>query len=102
MNRSPHILNVSSNLLGITLLIIAGLHLTNRSAQSFADEIGWIGAVCFLSACFLSYLAIGDGRPGGEDRGRRLETWADRIFLLGMTSLFCAIVVLALPGSVMR
>jgi hypothetical protein len=97
MNRSPHILNVSSNLLGITLLIIAGLHLTNRSAQSFADEIAWIGAVCFLTACFLSYLALGGGR-----RGERLEVWADRIFLLGMTGLFCAIVVLALPGSVMR
>ena len=62
MNRSPHILNVSSNLLGITLLIIAGLHLTDKAAQSFADEIAWLGAVCFLSACFLSYLSIGNGR----------------------------------------
>lgn len=97
MNRSPHILNVSSNLLGITLLIIAGLHLTDRSAQSFADEIAWVGAVCFLSACFLSYLSL-----GGSRRGERLEVWADRIFLLGMTSLFCAIVVLALPGSILR
>lgn len=101
MNRSPHILNVSSNLLGITLLIIAGLHLTDRSAQSFADEIAWIGAVCFLTACFLSYVSLGDGRRS-ERAGRRLETWADRIFLLGMTSLFCAIVVLALPGSILR
>jgi uncharacterized membrane protein SirB2 len=97
MNRSPHILNVSSNLLGITLLIIAGLHLTDRAAQSVADEIAWVGAVCFLIACFLSYLAVGGGRRSG-----RLEVWADRIFLAGMTSLFCAIVVLALPGSVMR
>ena len=97
MNRSPHILNVSSNLLGITLLIIAGLHLTDRSAQSFADEIAWVGAVCFLGACFLSYLSLGGGR-----KGERLEVWADRIFLLGMTSLFCAIMVLALPGSILR
>ena len=97
MNRSPHILNVSSNLLGITLLIIAGLHLTDKAAQSFADEIAWLGAVCFLPACFLSYLSIGNGRASV-----RLEVWADRIFLTGMTSLFCAIVVLALPGSIMR
>ena len=102
MNRSPHILNVSSNLLGITLLIIAGLHLTNRSAQSFADEIAWVGAVCFLGACFLSYLSLGNGKPDGGKKGERLEVWADRIFLLGMTSLFCAIVVLALPGSILR
>lgn len=97
MNRSPHILNVSSNLLGITLLIIAGLHLTDKAAQSFADEIAWLGAVCFLAACFLSYMSIGNSRASV-----RLEVWADRIFLTGMTSLFCAIVVLALPGSIIR
>lgn len=95
MHRSPHILNVSSNLLGITLLIIAGLHLTNRAAQSFADEIAWLGAICFLASCFLSYLAISAAGP-------KLETWADRIFLLGMTVLFCAIVVLAMPGGLMH
>jgi NADH:ubiquinone oxidoreductase subunit 6 (subunit J) len=92
MNRSPHILNASSNLLGITLLIIAGLHLTDKAAQSFADEIAWIGAICFLASCFVSFLAISDGKS-------RLEPWADRIFLLGLTTLFVSIVVMALPGG---
>jgi uncharacterized membrane protein YkgB len=91
MQKTTHILNAASNLLGITLLIIAGLHITNQAQKSFADEVAWLSAVCFCASCGLSYLSI---RSLLELD--RWETWADRTFLLGIVTLVVAVLVLAL------
>ncbi|CAN5797510.1 hypothetical protein BH11PSE6_BH11PSE6_19600 [soil metagenome] len=89
MQKTTHILNAASNLLGITLLIIAGLHITNQAQKSVADEVAWLSAVCFSVSCGLSYLSI---RSPETDRW---EDWADRIFLTGIVSLVIAVLVLA-------
>jgi len=95
MPRSHHILSAASNLLGITLLIIAGLHIANRAEKSFADEIAWIGALCFALSCGLSYLAIRSGNDAS-----RSETIADILFLIGLLALVIAVAVLALSHVV--
>ncbi len=91
MQRPTHILNAASNLLGIALLIIAGLNVSHIADKSFADEIAWIAAVCLATSCLLSYLALRH-----EVRGAVAELWADRIFLLGLATLIGSIVVLAI------
>jgi hypothetical protein len=91
MQKTTHILNAASNLLGITLLIIAGLHITNQAQKSLADEVAWLSAVCFSMSCGLSYLSIRS--PLELDRW---EGWADRTFLLGIVTLVVAVLVLAL------
>ena len=91
MQRHTHILNAASNLLGIALLIIAGLNVSHIADKSFADEIAWIAAVCLASSCLLSYLSLRH-----ERRGDRVELWADRIFLAGLVTLIGSIVVLAI------
>lgn len=89
--RTGHILNASSNLLGIALVIIAGLNVSHTARNGIADEIAWAAALCLGSSCFLSYLALRD-----EDvRRRRVEKWADRVFLLGLLALIGSMVVLA-------
>jgi hypothetical protein len=93
MQRSPQILNAASNLLGIALVIIAGLNVSHIADENFADEIAWSAAACLASSCLLSYLAVRHERPSGL-----MERWADRIFLLGLTALIVAIVVLALTN----
>lgn len=90
MDRHPHILNAASSLLGIALVIITGLNVSNVARTSFADEIAWVSAVCLAASCLLSYLGIS---RGGADR--RLERWADRIFLAGLVTLFLSVIVLA-------
>jgi hypothetical protein len=90
-DRTPHILNAASNLLGISLVIIAGLNVSHVARNSVADEIAWFAAVCLATSCFLSYLAL---RDEARRRGPG-EKWADRIFLLGLAALLGAIVVLA-------
>ena len=91
MQRPTHILNAASNLLGIALLIIAGLNVSHIADKSFADEVAWIAAVCLASSCLLSYLALRH-----ERRGAVAELWADRIFLAGLATLIGSIVVLAI------
>jgi hypothetical protein len=84
--KPPHILNASSNLLGICFILITGLRLTNVSTATLADDISLFAALNFLSACVLSYLSIRI-----EKETMRLERWADYLFIIGMISLFIAI-----------
>lgn len=88
MDRHPNILNAASNLLGISFLIIAGLSLTKSNSRSFADEIAWASAVCFLASIFLSYVAI---RKQSDTAWQAI--WADRIFMLGVATLTLATLV---------
>jgi hypothetical protein len=90
MPKHPHILNAASNLLGIALLIITGLHVSRYSANSFADEVAWGAAVSLMLSCLFSYLAI-----RAEPRPTRYERLADTVFLLGLLCLFGSVVVLA-------
>lgn len=90
MPKTHHILNAASNLLGISLLIIAGLHISDQARRTFADEIAWVGAVCFSASCWLSYMEIrAESEPG------RWEGWADKVFMLGMVTLVVSVLVLA-------
>ena len=79
MGTGQHILNAASNLLGIALLIITGLHLSDSAGKTVADEVAWIAAACFSASCLLSYLAIRAG-----ETGRRTEAKADKAFLGGL------------------
>ncbi|HWI85240.1 MAG TPA: hypothetical protein VNT42_02800 [Sphingomonas sp.] len=91
MERPSHILNAASNLLGIALVILAGLNVSRVARTSLADETAWAAAICLAASCLLSYLAIRN-----EQRARLAEKWADRVFLLGLATLIGSIIVLAL------
>ena len=97
MHKSQHILNAASNLLGITLVIIAGLHIANVSARTLADEVAWVSAVCLSLSCVTSYLSI---RAEGvrEGKGERMERFADLAFMAGLFSLIASVVVLAVTS----
>ena len=89
MDRPPHILNASSNLLGIALLIITGLHLSNFATDTWSDEIAWTAAILFGASCILSYLSI------RSPNGINVEKLADKAFLGGLLMLFSSVVTLA-------
>lgn len=90
MPRHHHILNAASNLLGIALVIITGLHITGTAARTVADEIGWLAAGCLSISSLLSYIAI-----RREPEPSRCESWADRVFLAGLVCLVLAVFALA-------
>ena len=90
MPKSTHILNAASNLLGIAMLIVTGLKITEHSRGTYADEFALGAAVLLAVSCLLSYLAIRRAEHSP------LEDWADRIFLAGLIALVTAVAVLAL------
>ena len=90
MHRQPHILNASSNLLGISLILITGLKVTHHSGQAFADECAGISALGFTASCLLSYLAMRN-----ERRSETMADLSDWSFLSGLALLVIAVVNLA-------
>jgi hypothetical protein len=89
-DRHPHILNASTNLLGICFVIITGLKLTGSNDKSWADEIAWVAAICFLLSTLLSYLTLRT-----ESLVPRLSRWAERSFIAGVIVLFVSVLVAA-------
>lgn len=92
MRRHHHILSSASNLLGIALIIVAGLHLTHVADQTLASKIAWFAALLLSVSVLLSYVSIRQ-----EPEGQSCETWADRVFLTGLIALVTAVSFLAMP-----
>ena len=88
--KQPHILNASSNLMGICFVLITALKLTKASVATYADEASMFASVMFMASCVLSYLSMRRVRQAALS-----ETLADYLFLLGIFSLFGAILLFA-------
>jgi uncharacterized membrane protein SirB2 len=88
--RHTHVLAAASNLLGICLIIIGGLKLTNQSSRTYSDEVAWIAAFCMLASIFLSYTRLRDGR----DRAWRTRL-VDYFFLVGVGALIVSMLFAA-------
>ncbi len=88
--NQPHILNASSNLLGICFVIVTGLKLTGVSEKTWADEISLLSAVSFVCSCVLSYVSLRT-----EKYAARYEVAADYLFLTGLFALFVAVLAFA-------
>jgi hypothetical protein len=89
MQRHPHILNAATNLLAICFVIVGGLKLANRNANTYADELAWLAAFLLLVSILSSYLAI---------RNNDALVWqnraADWCFLSAIGVLFAAMMFL--------
>src|SRR6266404_9370846 len=83
-DKSPHILNASSNLLGLCFIVLTSLKLFNVSQKTFIDELTSIAIVLFMASCILSFLSI----RGNIKRSGRAENIADYLFLAGIIILF--------------
>ncbi|PZQ13558.1 MAG: hypothetical protein DI565_13500 [Ancylobacter novellus] len=92
-NKHQDILNASSNLLGISLVIIAGLKVSGHSADSYSDEVACLAALCLCTSCILSYAAIRAPDP------RRYEKWADRIFLCGLFTILVSVGIVVIEAA---
>jgi hypothetical protein len=57
-DKSPHILNASSNLLGLCFVVLTSLKLFKISQKTFIDELTSVAIVLFMASCILSFLSI--------------------------------------------
>jgi len=92
-NSSSHILNASSNLLGICFIVLTSLKLLDKSDKTVIDEITIVAIIAFMLSCILSFLAIKSSSP---PKVIRLESIADIIFLIGLCILFITTILFAL------
>lgn len=83
-DKSSHILNASSNLLGICFIVLTSLKLLNQGSKTIIDEITLAAIILFMTSCILSFLSIRSKNGLGE----RLEKIADYMFITGLTLLF--------------
>lgn len=90
--KSPHILNTSSNLLGFCLIVLTSLKVADKSEASFIDEATVLASVLLMTSCVLSFLSM---RAVNEKRAMRLERTADVVFLGGLSLVFVAILLIA-------
>lgn len=84
-STSPHILNASSNLLGICFIVLTSLKFLKLQEKTLVDEFTIVAMFLFIIATILSFLSI---RSNKDINRRRLENIADFSFLIGLISLF--------------
>ncbi len=90
--KSPHILNSSSNLLGFCLVVLTSIKISKFAAATVIDEITGISAIMLMVSCILSFLSI---RTKETARSERLERAAEVIFLIGLISLGITILLVS-------
>jgi len=82
-NKSPHILNASSNLLGLCFVVLTSLKLLNISQKTIIDELTTIAIILFMASCILSFLSLRNNK-----KSMVREKVADIFFLCGISLLF--------------
>lgn len=84
-NKTQHILNTSSNLLGFCLVVLTSLKISKVSELSKIDEITGLACILLIASCFFSFLSI---RADKENIMIKYERIADNIFIVALLLVF--------------
>ncbi len=92
---NPHILSTSSTMLGVCMTVLSLSKLDDDPLPYwFIDKLVAVAAVLFLWSCVCSFLSLRGFSP--TPRGAlRLERQAEWVFMIGLTMLAVAAVILA-------
>ncbi|MDI3321866.1 hypothetical protein [Pinibacter soli] len=91
-NKSPHILNTSSNLLGFCLIVLTSIKIAKFNSATFIDDSTGMAAMLLMASCLLSFLSM---RSRLATISRRLELVADYAFLVGLICISITIIVVS-------
>jgi ABC-type amino acid transport system permease subunit len=83
-DKSPHVLNASSNLLGLCFIVLTSLKVLKQGDKTIIDELASLAIVLFMTSSLLSFLSI----RSNTKRSEVYEKFADVIFLIGLCFLF--------------
>jgi hypothetical protein len=87
-NKSPHILNTSSNLLGLCFVVLSSIKIMKVQDETFIDELTTVSTILFMASCILSFMSM-------RNSFRKSKTWediADYLFLTGLGLLFITVI----------
>ena len=91
MNKSHHILNTSSNLLGLCFIVLTSMKVLHLKQSSLIDEFTSVATIAFMISCILSFLSI---RNKDDEFSNRYENVADFFFITGLGVLFVTTMVI--------
>ncbi|MFO0744670.1 MAG: hypothetical protein U1F43_03215 [Myxococcota bacterium] len=83
-DKSTHILNASSTLLGLCFVVLTSLRVLELRGRTIIDEVTSLAMILFMTSSILSFLSI----RSRTRRGARYERIADNVFLAGLVLLF--------------
>ncbi len=83
-DSSQHILNASSNLLGLCFIVLTSLRVLKLERYTILDECTVSALIMFMVSSLLSFLSI----RSKKSKSDRYEKIADIIFVLGLFFLF--------------
>ncbi|MEJ7681726.1 MAG: hypothetical protein WKG06_28540 [Segetibacter sp.] len=89
-NKSAHILNTSSNLLGLCFIVLTSLQVLKLKQTSLIDEFTAIATICFMVSSILSFLSI----RSNSKLGIKYENISDFFFITGLSVLFITTMVI--------
>lgn len=84
-NTSPHILNASSNLLGICFVVLTSIKFFKIQQETLVDEFTIATMTLLMVSCILSFLSLKTNSPV---RSGRYERIADNCFFISLLTLF--------------
>ena len=84
-NKSQHILNTSSNLLGFCLIVLTSLKISKYSSVSMIDEFTGVATIILMASSLLSFLSI---RTKKEKQSIHYEQIADILFIAALLLIF--------------
>jgi uncharacterized membrane protein SirB2 len=80
-NKSPHILNTSSNLLGICFVVLTSLKVMKLNGETLIDEFTLVLMLLLTVSCIFSFLSI---RSKNKQRSISFESIADYTFMAAL------------------
>lgn len=91
---SAHIFTVSAAMVGVCLTVVGIIRLgitLSPGYSTLADDLLAADAFAFMAACLLSYSSL---RTPSPSRTKRLERYADVLFVIGLSTmcLVCAVI----------
>ena len=89
-DKSSHILNTSSNLLGLCFIVLTSLHALNLKEATVIDEFTAVACIFFMISSTLSFLSLRKITKSTQ----RYERIADLVFLGGLLCLFVTTMLL--------
>lgn len=91
-NKSVHILNTSSNLMGFCLVVLTSLKISKYSAISMIDEFTGAATILLIVSSIFSFLSI---RSKKEIYAMRYEKIAENIFIVSLIAVFAITFMIA-------
>ncbi|BAV04109.1 hypothetical protein SAMN05421788_104155 [Filimonas lacunae] len=91
-NKSPHILNTSTNLLGFCLIVLTSIKVARFNHATLIDDSTGVASLLLMASCLLSFLSM---RSEKEKKSKTLESVADYCFLLALICVSITIILVS-------